>query len=90
MLSYVQFNFRRDYGDINQSIKTFIQIDKPQRDKVKWIHMLKWVKNKMYNVWMLHNNNNLNGYIESAEQSRTAEHFWLAAYSASTSDNKPV
>jgi len=30
------------------------------------------------------------GYIESAEQSRTAEHFWLAAYSASKSDNKPV
>ena len=30
------------------------------------------------------------GYIESAEQSRTAEHFWLAAYSASKSDNKTV
>jgi len=30
------------------------------------------------------------GYIESAEQSRTAEHFWLAVYSASKSDNKPV
>jgi len=30
------------------------------------------------------------GYIESAEQSRTAEHFWLAAYSASKSENKPV
>ena len=30
------------------------------------------------------------GYIESAEQSRTTEHFWLAAYSASKSDNKPV
>jgi len=30
------------------------------------------------------------GYIESAEQSRTAEHFWLAAYSASKSDSKPV
>ena len=34
---------------INQSIKTLIQVDKPQRDKVKWIHMLKWIKNKMYN-----------------------------------------
>ena len=32
----------------------------------------------------------LMGYIESAEQSRTAEHFWLAAYSVSKSDNKPV
>jgi len=30
------------------------------------------------------------GYIESAEQSRTAEHFLLAAYYASKSDNKPV
>jgi len=30
------------------------------------------------------------GYIESAEQSRTAEHFWLAAYYASKSDNKPL
>jgi len=35
-------------------------------------------------------NRHIRGYIESAEQSRTAEHFWLAAYSASKSDNKPV
>jgi len=35
---------------ISQSTKTFIQAHKPQRDNVKWIHMLKWIfKNKMYN-----------------------------------------
>ena len=34
---------------INQSIKTLIQVDRPQRDKVKWMHMLKWIKNEMYN-----------------------------------------
>jgi len=35
---------------INQSINSSIQVDKPQRDKVKWVHnMLKWIKNKMYN-----------------------------------------
>ena len=34
---------------INQSTKTLIHVDKPQQDKVKWIHMLKWIfKNKVY------------------------------------------
>ena len=39
---------------INQSIKTLIHVDRPQRDKV---HM---VKNKKIKSTMIHNNNNLN------------------------------
>ena len=33
---------------IDQSVKTLIQVDRLQRDKVIWMHMLKWIKNKMY------------------------------------------
>jgi len=33
---------------VSQSVKTLIQVDKPQRDKVKWsLHILKWIENQM-------------------------------------------
>jgi len=48
----------------NQSIKTLIQVDEPQRDKVKRIHMLKWILK--IRCTMINNNNSMVVFLFSA------------------------